>query len=290
MSLAEFEEKQYEVPANIELGLQHAGVFAAGQVLEAIVGYDVAVSPPQDAPIWQLIGVNAPPGLLLIPNLWQRARAKPKAADLPSLYVSLIFQYKRPHTLSSIRSRQWHYWKKHHYRFSILRHQQLILERLEAALSNRAVLRYSCPAFSTYHELQSRQKTHTVLQHSAFVLPSALIGHEAWTYDSPGSVGYANAGGVKGRTETVGVLWDCVKAVSRGRKENLFEHLRGMASEVQAREITNANSPPWLSDFALKNKLNKAQRQAVFDVIYLCELVGGAGASWFVADLEIANP
>ena len=225
MAVAEFEEKQYEVPANIELGLQHAGIFAAGQVLEAIVGYDVAAAPPQDAPIWQLIGVKAPAGLLLVPNLWQRARAKPKAAELPSSYVSLIFQYKRPHSLSSIRSRQWKYWKKHYYRFAILKHQQGILEKLETALSSKAVLRYSCPAFSTYQQLQLHQNSLGVLQHSAFALPSALKGHEAWTYDSPGTVGYANSGGVRVRTETVDMVWNHARTITGGRKENLLEHL-----------------------------------------------------------------
>ena len=80
MPVAEFEEKQYETPANIELGVQHAAVFAAGQVLEAVVGYDVAAHPPQNAPIWRLVGVNAPPGLRLVPNLWQRARVSTQAS------------------------------------------------------------------------------------------------------------------------------------------------------------------------------------------------------------------
>ena len=90
MPIAEFEEKQYEVPANIELGLQHAAVFAAGQVREAVVGYDVAAHPPQNAPIWRLVGGNAPPGLQLVPNLWQRAPVQPKA---PGVAIHL----RQPH-------------------------------------------------------------------------------------------------------------------------------------------------------------------------------------------------
>ena len=48
MVLAEFEEKEYEIPAAIELasGRSRFGhVFSPGQVLEGILGYDAAVTP-----------------------------------------------------------------------------------------------------------------------------------------------------------------------------------------------------------------------------------------------------
>src|SRR5690606_24470496 len=125
MPTAEFEEKQYEQPANIELGLRHAAVFPAGQVLEAVVGYDVAANQPQNAPIWRLMGINnVPTGLALVPNLWQRASVQPKPAELPSHYVSLILQYKRPQYLTTSIALQWGRWGVPYYRFTIDQAQQ----------------------------------------------------------------------------------------------------------------------------------------------------------------------
>lgn len=290
MPIAEFEEKQYEVPANIELGLQHAAVFAAGQVLEAVVGYDVAVHPPQNAPIWQLLGVNAPAGIQLVPNLWQRASVQPQAPQLPSTYVSLILQYKRPMRLVGPQAQQWHHWNAPYYRFPILQHQQDTLEVLENALAARAVVRYACPAYWTYAELQAHQHAHDVLANSAFVPPASLVGHQVWTYVAPGQNGWANIRGKEVPTETFGRSWKAVTRRGKGRKENLFDHLRGLAGGLGVAVITDNTSPTWLTAFAAQNHLSIVQRQAVFDTLELAAPIGNAGASWFVADLEILNP
>jgi hypothetical protein len=290
MPIAEFEEKQYEVPANIELGVQHAAVFAAGQVLEAVVGYDVAADPPQNAPIWRLVGVNAPTGLQLVPNLWQRARVQPKAPELPSTYVSLIFQYKRPRYLSTPVALQWPHWNAPYFRFPILQHQQDTLAILENALGGRATVRYACAAFWTYSDLQTHQTNRSVLANSTFVPPSALVGHQVWTYNAPGTAGHPNPRGKEIPTERFRAVWGRVKRQGEGRKENLFQHLRGLAVGIDVPAITENDSPGWLSAFAVQNHLDMIQRQSVLDAIELAGRCGGAGASWFVADLEIPNP
>ena len=288
MPIAEFEEKQYEMPANIELGLQHAGVFAAGQVLEAVVGYDVAAHQPQNAPIWRLVGGPVPSGLLLVPNLWQRARVQPKAASLPSSYVSLILQYKRPMHLGRSSAAQWHHWNRPYFRFPVLPHQQTTLELLEASVGSQAVVRYACAAFWTYHQLQSHQQTRDVLDHSAFVAPSTLQGHQVWTYDSPGTNGYANTRGKVIPTENFSSFWGQVRQRDRKRKENLFQHLRGMAAELTVPAITEVALEVLGKGFARDN-LNAEQRQAVADTLRIGNQIGEAGGSWFVADLELAN-
>ena len=288
MPVAEFEEKQYETSANIELGLQRAAVFAAGQVLEAVVGYDAALHPPQNAPIWQLLGTNAPTGLQLVPNLWQHANVQPKPAQLPSTYVSLVLQYKRPYRIVTKKATQWLHWNKPYYRFPLLSRQQDILMVLEPALSSRAVVRYACTAFWKYQDLQTHQQSHTIMANSAFVNPTTLGTHSYWSYDSPGTNGYANPAGEEVQTETIRHFWD--QAKTNSHKENLFEHLRGLAGGLRVPLVTDNTSPPWLTAFTATNGLDATQRQAVFDVYGLCGRLGLAGTTWFVADLEIANP
>jgi hypothetical protein len=57
-----FEEKQYEEGLTLELAAGSTAVFPSGQVLEALVGYDVALA-PGDPKVWQLIGSGVPAGL-----------------------------------------------------------------------------------------------------------------------------------------------------------------------------------------------------------------------------------
>ena len=289
MPIAEFEEKQYETAANIELGLQHAAVFAAGQVLEAVVGYDAAIHPPAQAPIWSLVGA-APGGLVLTPNLWQRARVQPKAPQLPSTYVSLILQYKRPKYLTTSMATQWHHWGKPYFRFPILHRQQVILSHLENALAARAVLRYACPAFWMYNDLQTYQAARDVLSQSTFVSAISLTGHSAWTYDLPGTVGYANPNGERIQADEIAGVWEEAKRKSKHQNENLFQHLRSVGGSVGAPKISRDNIPDWFLTPYGFDFLEIDEVQAVADTLALTNLFGRLGASWFVADLGFPNP
>lgn len=290
MPKAEFEEKQYETAANIELGLQHAAVFAAGQVLEAVVGYDTATAPPQNAPIWELIGVKAPTGLQLVPNLWQRARVKPKAPQLPSRYVSLILQYKRPEYLNSNLAAQWSHWKRAYYRFLIRQRQQNILVHLENSVSARAVLRYACPVFWKYEDLQKYQHSQSILSQSTFVTASKLVGHKAWTYRVPGSIGFANPTNENIPTNDFNELWRILE--TNAKKENLFQHLSSLSAELRNAPLLPERflAPGWLTRFNSLSPLTQKQYQAVLNTLELAEYFGQAGASWFVIDLNIQNP
>jgi hypothetical protein len=95
MPWAQFEEKQYETAANVEFAIGDAEVYASGQVAEALLAYDVALN-AKNLAVWQLLGTAIPRGAILVPNFWSGVKHKPRAADLPSRYVSLILQYKRP--------------------------------------------------------------------------------------------------------------------------------------------------------------------------------------------------
>lgn len=291
MPIAEFEEKQYETAANIELALQHAAVFAAGQVLESVVGYDAATAPPQNAPIWGLMGTNAPKGLQLTPNLWQPPRVPPKAPDLPSSYVSLILQYKRPRYLQSTLAAQYNYWQGAYYRFLIDQNQQDILAQLESSLSGRAILRYACPAFWKYDDLQIHQQNKSILSQSTFVSASNLVSHTAWTYRSPGTVGYPNPRYKEVSTDNFSTLWKSLETKGKRRKENLFQHLRQLGSALETPLVEERpDDNTWLNQFNTTNQLNPVQSQAVLDTLELTEHFGKTGSSWFVVDLDSLNP
>jgi hypothetical protein len=138
--------------------------------------------------------------------------------------------------------------------------------------------------------LQAHQAAQTVLEQSVFVPPASLVGHQVWTYVAPGTAGWPNPEGDEVETETFRELWRKSKS-KRGRtKENLFEHLRGLAADIGVTVVTDNTSPKWLTQFAVPQKLDMVQRQAVFDTLELCTRFGRAGATWFVADLETPNP
>jgi hypothetical protein len=150
MPHAEFEEKEFEQAAAIELADgppgQRAIVLSAGQVLERIVGYDAVTAPAREHVIWQLLRVRRPGGLCLVPELWLPGR-QPPADRLPRSAISLVLQFKRPDYLFGHRAAQWHMWHQPFYRFRRLSHQHAILLRLERQLGDQALVRYAAPAF-----------------------------------------------------------------------------------------------------------------------------------------------
>lgn len=283
MPIATFEEKQYEMQANIELALQHAPLFPVGQVLEGLVGYDVASDPPDRAPIWSLMGAARPMGMGLMPSLWTRARTRLRAASLPSSYVSLILQYKRPEYLTRSNASQWSLWSAPYFRFEVDRDQQEILAALETEMAGRALVRYACASFWTYAELQDYQSRREVLSESTFVPPASLIGHGVWTYNSPGTAGWANPDPEAIPTEDYRTMFENMRSRTTFRGENLFEHLRGLASGLGLDPLGNT-IPPWIMALSRRASLSPPQLQAVADVIEISDRTGKAGASWFVAD------
>lgn len=90
---AEFEEKQYEMAACVELmdkvRLHRGSVFSSGQVLEKILGYDAAAAPAPDHAIWRILEMPRPRGVRLYPTIWAPGR-RPRADRLPGSPISLI--------------------------------------------------------------------------------------------------------------------------------------------------------------------------------------------------------
>ncbi len=193
---AEFEEKQYEIPASIELALGPFGnrVFPSGQVIEKILGYDVAADADPSHLIWQVLNAPRPPGVILLPSYWTPQRM-PEQRTLPAVTVSLILQFKRPEHMVRKGTSQWNIWNSPYYRFVRTEHQHLVLKNLEFKLAADALVRYAAPAFSTRGELEGAQLRGEVLRKTGFASPAAFGPHKVWTYQRPGTTGRPNPSG-----------------------------------------------------------------------------------------------
>jgi hypothetical protein len=195
MPRAEFEEKEYEIVFAIELASgrynRFGTIFSSGQVLEKIVGYDAAATPDEQSDIWRLLQLPRPPGVRLVPSMWNPG-INPLPHDLPHSPVSLILQYKRPEFLSGSQARQWRLWNQPYFRFARSTDQHTVLRRLERSLGSDAIVRYAAPAFWRRGELEAAQLGRRVLVRSGFVSPNTIGRHRVWTYVRPGIAGRAN--------------------------------------------------------------------------------------------------
>jgi hypothetical protein len=230
MPRAKFEEKQYETAANVEFAIGDAEVYASGQVAEALLAYDVALNTKNMA-VWQLLGIAIPRGAILVPNFWSGMKHKPRAVDLPSRYVSLILQYKRPEYLTRATAAQWGFWKSRYYRIDLDTEQHLRLRRLETNLSGAAAVRYAAPAFHTREQLENHQVSITVLRNSNFASPSAIGSqHSIYSYKQGGNEGYSNREPHKIEGQSYESL--IAASASVAIQETLIQHLGRVATGV----------------------------------------------------------
>jgi hypothetical protein len=195
--VAQFEEKTYEIAYDIELSSGAGGtptLWAPGQVLEHLLGFDATGDPQPDHVLWTVLTAPRPPGIVLLSSFWP-GLPKAAAAQLPSRPASFIVQYKRPEYLHGGRAKQWSFWRAPYFRFKIDSGQQRVLKRLEVKLGREALVRYAAPAFHSSQQLEIAQMQRSVITQSGHVPPSALAGHSAWTYQYPGNAGRANPGG-----------------------------------------------------------------------------------------------
>lgn len=283
MPWAEFEEKQYEVAATVELG-RRGDVFGAGQVLEKIVGYDAAAAPSVDHPVWRVLRAPRPRGLRLLPDHWQPGR-QPTADELPSVVVSLILQYKRPEYLRGANAKQWGFWARPYFRITRTSHQQRVLLRLERSLGVAAEIRYAAPAFWQRGELEAAQLAHTVLERTGYVRPSDLGSHRVWTYDQPGVDGQPNPAGRSRPFETFEELFSRGLPTERADVlpyAGLPRHLRALGEAATARNPRlRREVRAWISTLLSRDiGLTPDQITQVGDLAAIVTVTDEIGASW----------
>jgi hypothetical protein len=280
---AEFEEKQYETAATVELG-RRGDVFGAGQVLEKIVGYDAAVAPSSDHPLWRLLRVPRPRGLRLLPAHWASG-VQPKTEELPSVAISLILQYKRPEHLFGANAKQWSFWGQPYFRFTRSSRQQRILAQLERNVGIAATVRYAAPAFWRRGELEAAQLQGQALARSGFVGPTDLARHRVWTYRLPGIDGRANPTGSRRPFDTFEELFSRWPPSAPGELvpyEGLSDHLLALGTAAMERNPTlRRKIEAWLRALPSRDLgLDSEQIRQVGDLAAIVTVTDQIGASW----------
>lgn len=274
MEYADFEEKQYESALSQELTAGHPTAYPSGQVLEALVGYDVALRPGGKR-IWELLDAGFPPGALLSAGLWAACDKQPSDADLPEDTVSLILQMKRPHRLDHWRAGQHHFWKGPYFRFYIFEDQHAQLGALETAVRGRALVRYASPAFLTFAALYRYQRNRTIADESTFVSPSVLTGHRLWSYAGPGTKGFANPEGEPAPADTRETLLGAAGRIAE--RATLREHVAGLAAALPPVDLSASD---WAALFP--DGIDEERLPAVEAWARVMAAVTAGGAEWFV--------
>lgn len=193
MTPAEFEEAAYEAPLYNQLERGLANVYTPGRVLESRLGFDRGIYIAEQA-VWDTLGYSAPPpGIALGYFDWPLHRG-PAMHRLPRFRLNIFLQAKRsryyvrrPRALGLYRDFSAPLWA-----FAITKHQQQLLEYLDARAGGRAHVAYAAPAFHTYADLYRHTRLRTIVQHSTFPSVRALKGHESWYYRVPGAEGVGN--------------------------------------------------------------------------------------------------
>lgn len=191
---AEFEEKQYESAATVELA-RGGRVFTPGQIEEKILGYDSAALPGAEVAelLERVAGTSLGYGVWLTPNWWLRCPFRPSPSSSPSRFASLLLQYKRPELCISPRSRSFAAHGGAHFRIAFTKRQHKTLVRLDEDLNDAAVVRYAAPSTIYRAALEQWQIDGKILESSNFVSPRRVgLKHGAWTFTRPGRSGFRN--------------------------------------------------------------------------------------------------
>lgn len=194
MSVAEFEEKEFEGPRNGQLGLG-GPLWSPGQVLEKLVGFDVAML-TINAVFWVAVGVQVPPqGAAVLPVWWPSAlnRRAWRLRHPPSFKMNVFLQHKRPEYLSRSSASEWATWNTAYFRFLITPHQQVALEACASALGQNGLVAYASPAFHARVDLFGHIENHTLVANTHFAPALALKGHGRYTYKNATTSGVAHS-------------------------------------------------------------------------------------------------
>ncbi len=197
---SQFEEKTYEQHLTSELVHSRQLFFPPGQVLEGIVGFDVALRTSKNAfwelfphmyPWWHRILSMYPPGIQLRHEWWERLEHE--ITHFPRFKFNCFIQAKRPNRMVKPSAAEFLSWNKPYFRYDTFASQQQALESLAQKTSGKAIVVYACPAFHTYKELWAAITTGQLIKQSNFCEIARLNGHGRYSFVSSGSRGIAHS-------------------------------------------------------------------------------------------------
>lgn len=197
---AKFEEKSYEQHLTSELVHSPRLFFSPGQVLESIVGFDVALRTsnpifwklfPSMCPWWQRMFFMHPPGTHLKHEWWQELEGE--IERFPKFKFNCFIQAKRPSRMVRSDAAEYSVWEKPYFRYDMFSNQQQALESLAQKTSGKAIVVYACPAFHTSKELWAAIDAGQLVKQSNFCEVAKLNGHSRYSFISPGNFGIAHS-------------------------------------------------------------------------------------------------
>lgn len=222
MAQAEFEEKQYEAATNTEPARHGSNLFAPGQMIEHLIGYDAAIL-TQHPMFWREFPFSALRGDV---DRVAREVFRHRGVQVTRMVICNVFiQYKRPEFLKRGAGRQKTTWNgESFFRFGVLEHQHNILLFQEGRLRS-AVVCYAAPRFHRVQELFDHSTAGTVVESSIFIRPSEL-GSKAHssivTYAASGPKRFVHFSEPKEGAPSD--LHELIReAVSTSAKENLWQ-------------------------------------------------------------------
>lgn len=197
---AEFEEKTYEQHLTSELVHSRRLFFPPGQVLEDIVGFDVALRTsnhhfwklfPHMYPWWRRMFFMHPPGTRLRHEWWEELEHE--IEHFPKFKFNCFIQAKRPDKMVRSDAAEYASWKKPYFRYNTFSIQQQALEALAKNTSGKAIVAYACPAFHTYCELWAAINAGQLVKQSNFCEIARLNGHARYSFVSSGNYGIGHS-------------------------------------------------------------------------------------------------
>lgn len=197
---AEFEEKTYEQHLTSELVHSRRLFFPPGQVLEDIVGFDVALRTSNPHfwnlfthmyPWWRRMLRMCPPGTYLKGEWWEELEHEIEC--FPRFKFNCFIQAKRPNRMVRSDAAEYASWNKPYFRYNTFPNQQQALESLAQRTSGKAIVVYACPAFHTYSDLWEAIYSSNLVKESNFCEVEKLKGHFRYSFISSGNYGIAHS-------------------------------------------------------------------------------------------------
>jgi len=282
MKKSQFSERQYETAASIDLAADDASPFVPSQHAEKYLGFDAASSPKNIHPIWNILSVNIPRRVRLIPDLWPTLPHL-YHDELPGQYVSLFLQFKVPVFQNHPRAKYFKDFGGSYYQVKLPSAQRKTLQDLETRVGRNAVVRYAAPAFWSRSDFDIHDQNRQVLHQSAFTSPQSAKKHSKWMFSTPNGKSIFNPQPEESEAES----WPQVQnwLLELAQKETYRSHVSRLAASITDtdRAIEYNSEQAWLDRIKrYSRRLNETDIRLLIDLSTIARAADWADANWIV--------